>query len=186
MGFTVEGVHAVSPEMTDYPSPRRSQGTPSMDPEPLDRWPTTAARKSLASRFDLPCDPFSQDWEWEVADPSRFEEFLDTYKTSILDEDERFALMEILIQCVEDMDLPALESSPEWHSIATLLRARADLHASSIRYWSCLDDRDLKDCSRVSGPMRVIRDVIRPAGAELLDPIDRGDGPEEAGKAGNI
>jgi hypothetical protein len=118
-----------------------------MDPKSLNRWPTTAARKALASRFDLPCDPFSQDWEWEVANPSRFAEFLDAYSTGILDEDERFALMEILIQCVEDMDLHALGSSPEWDSIATLLLAHTNLHANSIRYWSCLDDRDLEDCS---------------------------------------
>jgi hypothetical protein len=137
-----------------------------MDRKSLNRWPTTAARKALASRFDLSYDPFSQDWEWVVADPSRFGEFLDAYTSGILDEDERFALMEMLIQCVEDMDLPAVGSSPQWHSIATLLREHAGLHASSVRYWSCLDVSDLEDCFRVSGPMRVVWNVI----AERLAP----------------
>ena len=140
-----------------------------MAPEIPDRWVTPAARMSISRRFDLPHDPYSQDWEYEVADPSRFGEFLGAYRSGGLDEDERFALMEILIQCVEEMDLPSVESSPQWHSVADLLRAHAGLHASSIRYWSCLDDRDLEDCFRVTGPMRAILEVIRPPGDEFRD-----------------
>jgi hypothetical protein len=124
------------------------------------RWATTAARMSLARRFGLPYDSFSQDWEWEVADPSRFGEFLDAYESGDLDEDERFALMEMLIQCIEDMGLSSVEASPQWHSVASLLRTHAGLHAGSVRYWSCLDDRDLENCFRVSGPMRAVWGAI--------------------------
>jgi hypothetical protein len=34
---------------------------------------------SLATRFGLPYHDDMQDWEWEVADSARFEEFLATY-----------------------------------------------------------------------------------------------------------
>jgi hypothetical protein len=131
-----------------------------MVPEIPDRWATNAARMSLARRFALPYDPLSQDWEWEVADPSRFGEFLDAYGSGSLDEDERFALMEILIQCIEDMGLHSVEASPQWHSVANLLHAHAGLHASSIRYWSCLEARDLEDCFGVTAPMRAVWEVI--------------------------
>ena len=128
------------------------------------------AEVTLASRrVALPHDPFSQDWEREVADHSRFGEFLDAYESGGLDEDERFALMAILIQCIEDMGLPSVESSPQWHSVANLLRAHAGLHASSVRYWSCLEDRDLEDCFRVTGPMRAVWDLIRRSDDELSD-----------------
>ena len=96
-----------------------------------------------------------------MADPSRFGEFLSTYESGDLDEDECFALMEILIQCVEDSGPSSVESSSQWRSLAELLHARSDLRASSIRYWSCPDDRDLGDCFRVTGPMRSILNVIR-------------------------
>jgi hypothetical protein len=134
-----------------------------MAPEIPDRWVTPAARRSLSRRFDLSHDHFSQDWEWEVADPSRFGEFLGAYVSGDLDEDERFALMEILIQCIEDMGLPSVATSPQWHPVANLLLSHAGLHASSVRYWSCPDVRDLEDCFRVTGPMRAILDVIRRA-----------------------
>ena len=71
--------------------------------------------------------------------------------------------MEMLIQCVEDMDLPSVESTPQWRSVAALLRANPRLHASSVRYWSCLGDRDLENCFSVSGPMRAIWESIRQA-----------------------
>jgi hypothetical protein len=144
-----------------------------MAPEIPDRWATPAARGSLSRRFALPHDPFSQDWEWEVADPSRFGEFLGAYESGDLDEDERFALMEILIQCIEDMGLPSVESSPQWHSVAKLLLAHAGLHASSVLYWSCLDDRGLEDCFRVTGPMRAVWDIIRRSDDELRDTSHR-------------
>jgi len=104
-----------------------------------------------------------QDWEWEVADASRFGEFLDAYSSGPLNEDERFSLMEMLIQCVEDMDLPSIETTPQWRAVAALLTADPRLHSSSVRYWSCLGDRDLEDCFSVSGPMRAIWEIIRPA-----------------------
>jgi len=132
-----------------------------MAPEIPRRWATAAARRSLARRFALPYDRFSQDWEWEVADPSRFGEFLDAYISGSLDDDERFALMEILIQCIEDMGLSRVEPSPQWQAVAELLRAHSGLHASSVRYWSCLEDRDLDDCFRVTGPMRAVWEVIQ-------------------------
>jgi hypothetical protein len=134
-----------------------------------DRWVTAAARKSLARRFNLPDDPFSQDWEYEVADPSRFGELLDAYVCDPLDEDERFALMEILIQCIEDMNLPSIEPSPQWDSVAGLLRAHGGLHASTVRYWSCLGQDDLEDCFRVTGPMRAVWAVIRGTDAGSRD-----------------
>lgn len=125
------------------------------------RWSTTAARMSLARRLGLPYEHSMQDWEWEVADASRFGEFLDAYSSGSFDEDERFSLMEVLIQCVEDMGLPSVGATPQWRSLAALLTANPWLHASSVRYWSCLDDRDLEDCFSVSGPMRTIWEIIR-------------------------
>lgn len=140
-----------------------------MAPEIPDRWATPAARRSLSRRFTLSHNPFSQNWEWEVADPSRFGEFLSAYESGDLDEDERFALMEILIQCIEGMGLPSVETSPQWHSVANLLRAHAGFHASSVRYWSCLEDRDLEDFFQVTGPMRAVWNVIRRADDELRE-----------------
>ena len=67
-------------------------------PEHLWRFPTRTAIASLATRFGLPNTLEMQDWEWEVADYERIDEFLDTYETEDVTEDELFVLMEMLLQ----------------------------------------------------------------------------------------
>lgn len=80
------------------------------------RNPSSLARRSLAATFDLPYSDDMQDWEWEVADATRFEEFLDVFRTGDLSDDERFSLMEVLVQCAEDV-ANAPEFEVFWQSI---------------------------------------------------------------------
>ena len=134
-----------------------------MLPEHLQRWVTGQARKSLAVRLELPLDPYMQDWEWEVADPSRLDEFLNTYLLEALDDDERFALMEVIIQSIEDTESGEIELLPQWKFVEGLLKAAPVLHAKTVNYWSTLADRPLEDCFRVTGPMRRIWAEIQPA-----------------------
>lgn len=72
-------------------------------PEHLWRFPTREAIASLAIRFDVPNEPHMQDWEWEVADPARIDEYLNAYHVGELTDDERFTLMETLIQAFDDL-----------------------------------------------------------------------------------
>ena len=127
--------------------------------------PSTPARQSLATRFGLPYHGNMQDWEWEVADASRFQEFLGAYRHADLNEDERGSLMEVLIQCVEDLlaagSHQPLESLPEWQAVAALLREHPSLHAATVDYWSCLEEPDLALCFRVTALMRPLRTELQ-------------------------
>lgn len=109
-------------------------------PEHLRRYPTAVAIASLVERFNFPYDRNMQDWEWEVADSERVGEFVDAYCSGELDDDERFTLMETIIQSCEDHPLP-LTDQPHWTGVMELLRAGAQLHAATIWYWSCLDEQ---------------------------------------------
>jgi hypothetical protein len=98
-----------------------------------------------------------QDWEYEVADKERFDEFLEWYSTGAANDDERFSLMEILIQCVEDMDADA----NAWSRIKPILVANRELHIDTVRYWAALAEDNLEmeaenpdHCFQVSGRMR--------------------------------
>ena len=117
----------------------------------MTRWSNNSARKSLASRLSLPYFEHMQDWEWEVADSQRFAEFLTTYDLDVLSEDERFSLMEIMVQCVEDMDTDLMRDTA-WNAIGPLLRA--SLHDSTVRYWACIDVVDPISHFRVTPFMR--------------------------------
>jgi hypothetical protein len=127
-----------------------------MIPDHLMRYPTRAGQEALAARLNLHIDPFDQDWEWQIADASRFHDWIAIYKDNALSDDERYSLMEILIQCVEDIcngDKP-VEQFLEWQAVEALLLANGQLHASTIYYWSVFGHDDPDEQFRVSAPMR--------------------------------
>ncbi len=94
-----------------------------------------------------------QDWEWEVADAARFDEFLDAFRSTALSDNERFSLMEILVQCTE-ASLHEEELVARWTAIEPLLKARRALHSATIEYWACLGESDPAAMFRVSPLMR--------------------------------
>ncbi|ELP29797.1 hypothetical protein RBSWK_06258 [Rhodopirellula baltica SWK14] len=107
-------------------------------PEPLWRFPTREAIARLASRFDVPNEPHMQDWEWEVADPSRLDEYLKAYNGAELSDDERFTLMETIIRAFDDLPVP-LDADERWQVTLSILDENIDLHAYSVWYWSDLE-----------------------------------------------
>jgi hypothetical protein len=114
---------------------------------------------SLAAKFDLSYHDNMQDWEWEVADSSRFEEFLATYHSSSLSDDEKFSLMEILIQCVEDLGLSS-NADLAWGKLKPLLLDASWLHGSSIEYWARHGENDLESSRKtfaIGLPARSLR-----------------------------
>jgi hypothetical protein len=117
------------------------------------RLPTTEARVSLATRFDLPYRDDMQDWEWEVADESRFQEFLSAYESSDLSAAERFSLMEVLVQCVENKTDEAAFLGA-WRAIERHLAHGGGLHLSTIQYWASVGESDISHCFRVAPAMR--------------------------------
>lgn len=96
-----------------------------------------------------------QDWEWEVADASRFADFLDLYRTGELSDDERFSLMEILVQCAEDLEGNS-PAKPAWSQIEPLLLQRLELHLSTVVYWACPAEVDPEAQFFVSPYMRAL------------------------------
>lgn len=118
--------------------------------------PIAKAQRLLAARFGLPYTSHMQDWEWEVADSARFSEFLEAYSDASLSDDERVCLMEILIQCVEDMETQTSHEST-WSKIEPFLRKNSGLHMESIDYWSCGDEKNEQHMFRVSLKIRALR-----------------------------
>lgn len=108
----------------------------------------------------MPKDPYSQDWEWEVADAERIDEFISAYENGGLSEDERFTLMEMIMQSFEDLSEP-LSEDLRWSRILEIIHQNVDLHVYTIWYWSNLDDATgqipaLEDSWKVAPYLRAV------------------------------
>ena len=104
-------------------------------PEHIWRFSTRDSITSLAKRLNVPNDPAMQDWAWEIADSTRINEYIELYNSDALDDDERFTLMEIIIQSFADLDTN-LEDDSRWRLILDSLDRNIQLHAHSICYWA--------------------------------------------------
>ncbi|MES2058310.1 MAG: hypothetical protein V4564_20405 [Pseudomonadota bacterium] len=107
-----------------------------MVPEHLWRHPTRAAIDALALRFDLPNHHSMQDWEWEVADPNRLDDFIGAYQSGELNDDELFTLMEMIVQSFDNLG-GAVSRDPRWRTARDLLDTNIRIHAHTVWYWSC-------------------------------------------------
>lgn len=128
-------------------------------PEHLWRFPTRAAIDALANRFGLPNHPGMQDWEFQVADPARIDEFLRAYESEDLSDDERFTLMEIILESFEDLGLSRTERDPRWERVLEILDRNIDLHASSVWYRSLLEE-DSEDSEELFCVTPFLRDIL--------------------------
>ncbi|MGQ7887487.1 hypothetical protein [Paenibacillus violae] len=103
--------------------------------------------------------PFTQDWEYEVADDTRINEFLSFYESSSLNEEEKFALMIIIIGSIND----AIEKTDVDESLLRkakeLLLKDIVIHTNTILYWS-LENQDLEDCFAITPFIRCVKEMI--------------------------
>ena len=125
-----------------------------MDDFPI-RHPSSVAQQALAARFGLPWSEGMQDWEWEVADLDRFDEFLEAFPSLDLSDDERFSLMEVLLQCVEETEPPSSREAA-WRAVEPLLLSRPELHRTTIAYWARLGESDPIALFSISPNMRQV------------------------------
>lgn len=93
-----------------------------------------------------------QDWEFIVGKPEDIEKYINYYTTEV-DDDNKFALMEIIIQATEDQ---AMETDflKYLKTVLHLLKENFSLHEYSVFYWSCFDNDAIEDCWKLSPHMR--------------------------------
>jgi hypothetical protein len=113
-----------------------------------------------------------QDWPLEVADSSRVDEFCVAYESQEWEEVEKFALMELILYSIGDLEW---EQQAGWFErIRPLLTRDFRVHLHTINYWRCsdelTDDVDLDQLFPITPLMRQIWDeYFKPEYAQWLE-----------------
>lgn len=95
-----------------------------------------------------------QDWELACADAGRLEDFLNAYERRDLVEDDRFALMALIVSSFDDWLADGGTDDAMVARIRQHLVAEFNLHRWTIRYWSLLDGEDAADAFHATPFMR--------------------------------
>ncbi|BFT70082.1 hypothetical protein [Paenibacillus sp. P36] len=129
----------------------------------MDNYPkyvTREAIESLVKKLSLPkLEPFTQDWEYEVADDTRIDEFLSCYESLTLNEEEKFALMIVIIGSLNDAIEKEDVSDSIMRKAKELLLKDIAIHTNTILYWS-LESEDLEDCFAITPFIRCVKESI--------------------------
>ena len=120
-------------------------------------YPTRETIVSLAGRLGLPLPgPFTQDWEYEVADPSKISEWLEVYESGKLNHDERSLLMTLLLTSHNEALENGSDQQNNWAKIRGFLERDRSIHQKAIQYWSLPDEADLENCFAITPLVRTI------------------------------
>lgn len=120
------------------------------------RYATSAVEEALGKRLGFKYT--GQDWEIVNGDPSRLEEFLLIYEQEPLDEDQRFALMELIVASYEELACEQPDNAI-WERIRKHLCDRFSLHAYTVECWALSDasyDEDRQGWHAITPQMREI------------------------------
>jgi hypothetical protein len=104
-------------------------------------FPNQESRKALAVKLGLPFTEDMQDWEYEVSDKARIEEFLSEYSKPSTTDQERISLIEILLSCINDFLEEGNQKafSKYFPKVIKHLNDNKSLFSETIRYWTTHD-----------------------------------------------
>lgn len=122
--------------------------------KPQSRYVTKKAIEGLSNELDFDKSIDSQDWEWVIGNENDIEKYINRYNKEV-DEDKKFALMEIIIQATEDQETDFLFQKYS-DIILKLLNDNFKIHEHSIYYWSSFSIKNLENCWKISNLMRKI------------------------------
>ena len=104
------------------------------------RFVTAEVQRALAERLGFYWNGAEQDSDLIMSDPGRIAEFINIYKNDKLDDDQKFALMELIVSSFDDLaDSETLEKNQLWLECKTILQTEFWLHVKTIHYWSAVE-----------------------------------------------
>lgn len=112
----------------------------------------------LTAMLRLPATGAEQDWDIELADANRVDEFIEAYEHADLRPPDRVALMALVLSSTNALIEAEDQAPATWATIARLLAQDKELHAEALSYWARTDTDDPEEWFPLTS---YLRDAIR-------------------------
>lgn len=111
----------------------------------------------LNEKLILPYTGVEQDWDLEMANPERINDFLNYYQSHNLITDEKIAVMSLILASYDDfLNETDLEIDDRWSTIKKVLDTDKIIFTDLLNYWSPENDAD-EDSFRITKLIRKIK-----------------------------
>lgn len=115
-----------------------------------------SAARRICDLFALPATGFEQDWDVELADADRIDEFLRAYEEQNLTDAERTALMSLVIASADAYVAERGVLPERWSDVGRLLLRDEELHKSALEYWRVPDEEDPDGWFHITPALRAL------------------------------
>jgi len=112
--------------------------------------------EKLSKELLLPYTGTEQDWDIEMADPDRINDFLLFYHMNDLSLDERVTVMALILASYEDfLNENNLDIDSKWNKIKLILKSEKKDFVELIDYWA-LDNEQENNIFKITSLIRII------------------------------
>ncbi len=112
--------------------------------------------EQISKSLSLPFTGVEQDWDIEMANASRIDEFINFYKKNNLSNDMKFAAMCLILTSYDDfLNNHDLNRDDKWDVIEVELNSQRQIFDSLIGYWSL--EGKTKNIFRITPLLREIK-----------------------------
>lgn len=112
--------------------------------------------EQISKELSLPFTGMEQDWDIEMANSNRINDFLKFYIESDLSNNKKIAVMSLILASYDNfLNDNDLEIDERWNKIKLILESEKVIFADLINYWSL--DNEVTDIFRITPLLRTIR-----------------------------
>lgn len=114
--------------------------------------------EQLSKELSLPFTGIEQDWEIEMADSNRINDFLEFYNQNDLSTDKKVAVISLILASYEDfLNENVLEIDDRWNEIKFILESERLIFIDLINYWSLSNEVEEDNLFRITPLIRSIK-----------------------------
>ena len=93
--------------------------------------------EQLSRKLSLPYMGFEQDWDVELADKNRIDEFISYYNENDLSAEMKYATMSIVLASYDDfLNDKELDIDYRWYEIEIILKSEKGIFRDLIEHWA--------------------------------------------------
>ena len=112
--------------------------------------------EQLSRKLSLPYMGFEQDWDVELADKNRIDEFISYYNENDLSAEMKYATMSILLASYDDfLNDKELDIDYRWYEIEIILKSEKGIFRDLIEHWAV--DSEIENMFRITPLIREIK-----------------------------
>ncbi|MBK7033701.1 MAG: hypothetical protein IPH49_10655 [Ignavibacteria bacterium] len=112
--------------------------------------------KQLSREMSLPYKGNEQDWDIELADKNRVDEFISFYNDNDLSNDMKYAAMSTILALHDYLlDDTEIDRDYRWYEIERMLKSEKQLFSDLIEYWAV--ETEIEDVFRITPLVREVR-----------------------------